>query len=253
VSRADRELGLIGDLQTATLVATDGSIDWFCCPRFASPSVFANLLDPARGGFLRIAPSTDEYVVKLGPHTYMCVPSGRRRMSFLASITREKRTSSKSPLTERSSARRMCGYPSTVRKASQHDADGVCATQVLRAGDVRGIVLESGVTAAPRAVSAQEALGLFEDTVRFWRQRLARSTSGGRWREMVDRSAITLTLLTSAPSGGLVAAPAQAFARWLRQRLEAHAGSVSGPLKIMYRADGSSDLVEQELDHLMTI
>ena len=41
--------GLIGDLQTAALVSTDGEIDWFCSPRFDSPSVFASLLDPERG------------------------------------------------------------------------------------------------------------------------------------------------------------------------------------------------------------
>jgi GH15 family glucan-1,4-alpha-glucosidase len=31
------EHGLIGDLQTAALVTTDGSVDWFCRPRFDSP------------------------------------------------------------------------------------------------------------------------------------------------------------------------------------------------------------------------
>src|SRR5438093_3582726 len=54
--------GLIGDLQTAALVTTDGTLDWFCCPRFDSPSVFASLLDADRGGFYRIAPDRDDYV-----------------------------------------------------------------------------------------------------------------------------------------------------------------------------------------------
>ena len=54
--------GLIGDLQTAALVTTDGVLDWFCCPRFDSPSVFASLLDAERGGFYRIAPDRDDYV-----------------------------------------------------------------------------------------------------------------------------------------------------------------------------------------------
>ena len=58
------EHGLIGDLQTAALVATDGTVDWFCCPRFDSPSVFASLLDPERGGRFRIAPRATMYVAK---------------------------------------------------------------------------------------------------------------------------------------------------------------------------------------------
>ncbi|MFE9428589.1 trehalase-like domain-containing protein [Kitasatospora sp. NPDC006697] len=46
--------GLIGDLQTCALVSAAGSLDWFCSPRFDSPSVFAALLDAERGGHFTI-------------------------------------------------------------------------------------------------------------------------------------------------------------------------------------------------------
>ncbi|MGW1494732.1 glycoside hydrolase family 15 protein [Streptomyces sp. NPDC002402] len=49
------EHGLIGDLHSAALVGTNGTIDWYCCPRFDSPSVFASILDANRGGSFELA------------------------------------------------------------------------------------------------------------------------------------------------------------------------------------------------------
>src|SRR5690242_19575519 len=63
-----------------------------------------------------------------------------------------------------------------------------------------------GVDYVPRA---------FKHTVNFWRGWVGRSTYRGRWREMVNRSALTLKLLTSQPFGSIVAAPTFGLPEWV--------------------------------------
>jgi GH15 family glucan-1,4-alpha-glucosidase len=137
-------------------------------------------------------------------------------------------------------------------------------------------------------VRGAEIRRLLDDTVAFWQSWLARSTYTGRWREIVQRSAITLKLMTYAPTGALVAAPtaglpeqvggernwdyrytwvrdgsfsvyallglgfveeAARFGTWLGDRIRERAGAGGRPLNIMYRVDGSSDLKEEILEH----
>ena len=50
------DYGLIGNMQTAALVGITGSIDWLCLPHFDSPSVFAAILDDAKGGRFSVSP-----------------------------------------------------------------------------------------------------------------------------------------------------------------------------------------------------
>jgi GH15 family glucan-1,4-alpha-glucosidase len=157
----------------------------------------------------------------------------------------------------------------------------------LTAGEVRGVVLESAAGGPPREIRRAEFQRLFDSTVAYWRSWLGRSRYTGRWRETVLRSAITLKLMTYAPTGGLVAAPttslpeeiggernwdyrytwvrdaafavsallrlgfkaeAIGFALWLRERVTEQTGN-GDPLKIMYRVDGSLDLKEESLEH----
>jgi GH15 family glucan-1,4-alpha-glucosidase len=330
--------GLIGDLQTAALVCTDGTLDWFCCPRFDSPSVFASLLDADRGGFYRIAPDRDDYVTKqlYLPDTAILVtrfmtPDGvgevhdfmpiagqtatdrhrlvrnirvvRGVMRFAMEIQPRfdyARKPHKLDITENGLVFSAEGMELTAHPIApegltfdsagitwERAGQGMRWTRTLREGEIGGVVLES-MGGTPRRISPEEAQQLEDDTARFWRSWLGRSSYRGRWREVVSRSAMTLKLMTYAPTGAPVAAPttglpeqeggernwdyrytwirdgsfsiyallglgyaeeAAAFGVWLRDRVAEQAGNASGPLKIMYRVDGTSDLVEESLDH----
>ena len=323
------EHGLIGDLQTAALVTTDGCVDWFCCPRFDSPSVFASLLDAEGGGRFRIAAEGDDVVVRqlYFPDTAILItrfmtPDGVGEVLDFMPVQDPQRASDRHRLVrvvrcvrgqirfelecaprfdygrqahQLALAEQGAVFHTPTLQLTLHGPAGlerhgndVRTKMTLRAGQVDGVVLESAADGPPRTMTPEELLGLFTATARFWRGWLARSTYRGRWREMVDRSAITLKLMTYAPTGALVAAPtaglpeqvggernwdyrytwirdgsfsvhallglgfteeAEAFGHWLSDRAAEQAGETSGPLKIMYRVDGSSDLEEEILDH----
>jgi GH15 family glucan-1,4-alpha-glucosidase len=70
----------------------------------------------------------------------------------------------------------------------------VHATVDLVAGQVRGVLLESSADGPPREISVAGIRRLFDETMGFWRSWLAGSTYTGRWRQAVQRSAITLKL-----------------------------------------------------------
>ena len=55
------EHGVVGNLHTVALISADGTVDWYCAPRFDSPSIFASLLDAERGGRFVLRPTGDEW------------------------------------------------------------------------------------------------------------------------------------------------------------------------------------------------
>ena len=328
--------GLIGDLQTAALIATDGTIDWFCAPRFDSPSIFASLLDQQKGGHFRVGPDGVKYVTKqlYLPGTPILITrflsadgvgevidfmpiageqaTDRHRLVRMIRVVRgqmrfrleceprfdygrdlpdvefsgDGATFRGRTMTMTVSASRRDRRLVREEDVSRTD-HGIRVFANLNEGDTGGMVLETSPEGPVTVVSPEELIRLFEQTRDFWRGWIGRSRYQGRWREMVERSAMTLKLMTYAPTGALVAAPtaglpeqvggernwdyrftwirdasfsvyallglgftseAQAFLRWLSDRVQ-QAGERSAPLQIMYRIDGSPDLDEFTLDH----
>lgn len=332
--------GLLGDLQTAALVTSDGSIDWLCAPRFDSPSVFGALLDKEKGGHCTVRPRHHAYatkqlylpdtailvtrfmteagageVIDFMPVTGRTVTESHRlvrmvrcvrgRMTFEVEIAprfdygrqaHRLHISTHGAVFAAKDGSELTVHP--IREADDERLldlladrrDALHFTLTLEAGQERGLALEWAADGPPRELRLAEYQQLFDETVRFWRTWLRQARYTGRWRETVERSAITLKLMTFAPTGAVVAAPttalpeqlggernwdyrytwirdasfsvyalvglgftdeARAFIQWLSDRVKERAGrhGDTGPLNVMYKVDGSSDLDEETLDH----
>ena len=167
--------------------------------------------------------------------------------------------------------------------------DGAAVSEfTLCAGETASFVLEQAREGLESPCCATHYVSeSFKGTVNFWRRWLGGGVYSGRWREMVNRSALMLKLLTSAEHGSMVAAPtfglpeviggernwdyrytwirdasftlyglirlgytgeAASFMRWI----EARCGELEpdGSLQVMYGIDGRHALREESLSHL---
>src|SRR5437588_11606158 len=50
------DYAIIGDMHSAALVSSAGSIDWACLPHFDSPALFLKILDDSKGGYCSVEP-----------------------------------------------------------------------------------------------------------------------------------------------------------------------------------------------------
>ena len=157
----------------------------------------------------------------------------------------------------------------------------------LRAGESASFILEEARAGEESPSGAPDYVSeAFKETMNFWLDWVGRSRYRGRWREMVNRAALTLKLLTSQVYGSIVAAPtfglpeeiggsrnwdyrftwvrdasftlyalmrlgymeeAAAFMRWIEERCRGMTSS--GPLQVVYRLDGGRRLTETKLEH----
>jgi GH15 family glucan-1,4-alpha-glucosidase len=324
------EHGLIGDLRTVALVGTNGTIDWYCCPRFDAPSVFASILDADQGGSFELAadipattkqfyfPDTNVLITRFFAvdgvgeiQDFMPIEEDSREADRHRLIRRVACVRGTLPFRARIAPRfDYARQPHTVRgdgsrtifeseslslslAASvpvEHDGRDAGSRFELQEGEHAVFALDRiGGSVAAQDCPIEEAERQFADTVRFWRKWLSASRYRGRWREVVHRSALTLKLLTYAPTGGIVAAPttslperigggrnwdyryvwvrdaafcvyallrlgfteeAEAFMGFLSEHVSLGGDERTGPLQIMYGIDGRSDLPEHELTHL---
>ncbi|WP_326778596.1 glycoside hydrolase family 15 protein [Streptomyces sp. NBC_01445] len=243
--------GMVGDLQTAALVSSDGVVDWFCAPRFDSPSLFASLLDHDRGGHFAITVEGPDVTTRqlyladtavlitrfLTPHgvgevvDFMPLDrpetaTDRHRLIRVMRVTRGRIRFALTCSPRFDYARAV--HRLTVDEGTAHfagpgtdahlqtlgpvelerDGEAVRAIVELEQEQMASAVLTVSATGgeAPPPPTHESLKEEFDATCAFWYRWISRSRYRGRWQQTVHRSAITLKLLTYAPTGAPVAA-----------------------------------------------
>jgi len=235
------DYAVLGDLQTAALVSTAGSIDWLCFPRFDSPACFAALLDTPDAGHWQVAPVSGgtctrrRYVVNtLVLESEWASPEGTVRVTdfmpprgHAPDVVRiVEGISGAVPV--RSSLRLRFDYgrvvpwvrhhadqmiaiagPDSVRLRTPIPTEGhewaTLSEFTVRPGDRVPFVLtwHPSHEPSPKLVDPEQALS---DTLSFWTDWVAGGTPvGGPYADAVTRSLLTLKALTYQPTGGIVA------------------------------------------------
>jgi len=237
------DYALIGDCETAALVARDGSIDWLCWPRFDSPACFAALLGGPEHGRWLVAPvapvrrverryrgdttiletdfETDDGVVTVvdfmplrgtASDLLRLVVGRRGRVEMRTELILRFDYGSAVPWVSRTSdgALRAIAGPDMVVLRTDVELHGAGLTTVgtfmVAAGERRSFSLTYAPSHGPPPPHLDVDASL-RDTEAFWTSWAARCTYQGEWRDAVVRSLVTLKALTYRPTGGIVAAP----------------------------------------------
>jgi len=236
------DYALLGDLHTAALVSTAGSIDWLCLPRFDSPAVFAALLDNDEAGRWMLAPAAasrcttrryagntlvleTDWVTTGGAVRVIDFMPPRTHTPHLVRIAvgLDGEVAMRSVLRLRFDYGRVVPWvrhhgtrvdaiagPDRVRLMSTVPMDGrnweTLADFTVRKGDRIPFVMSWAPSHEPEMAHADAEQALCE-TTDFWTEWSAQATyRTGPYNDAVDRSIITLKALTYEPTGGIVAA-----------------------------------------------
>jgi GH15 family glucan-1,4-alpha-glucosidase len=236
------DYAMIGDCRTAAIICRNGSIDWYCVPRFDSEAVFAALLGTKDNGRWLIEPAAKSFKSSrryrgdsLILETVFTTPTGKARVTdFMPPGTPEScivriveavegRVDMRTelairfdygvtiPWVSRRDTRTMTAVAGphllTFRTRAEVRGENMhsVADFTVKKGTAYTFVLAYGQSFGllPQSIDAFIAL---DETERYWLRWAAICKAKGKWRNAVMRSLLTLKSLSYAPTGGIVAA-----------------------------------------------